>query len=169
MTDTSNWLKRSVPGFAQLSDDELSAIVDFSLLWGLFESRVLDTSASAARICSVAKSWRAADLLDASICEVEISFFRKRYFENGAFTYHFDHLHLRNNDREPLVRSVLDGSDSDPANCLATALIIVFRYRNNLFHGVKWQYQLAGQLENLTHANALLMKALERSGRLADI
>ena len=46
-------------------------------------------------------------------------------------------------------------------------LIIVWRFRNNLFHGEKWAYQLQGQLSNFTHANAVLMRLLERHGQLA--
>lgn len=64
------------------------------------------------------------------------------------------------------MRGVLSGSDIDAKRRLATALIIVFRYRNNLFHGLKWQYELAGQLGNFNAANAVLMKALDRYGRL---
>jgi hypothetical protein len=44
----------------------------------------------------------------------------------------------------------------------------VFRYRNNLLHGVKWQYKLQGQLGNFTTANDVLMRVLERHGALAD-
>jgi hypothetical protein len=54
------------------------------------------------------------------------------------------------------------------ANRIAAVLIIVFRYRNNLFHGVKWQYKLEGQLGNFSAANDALMKVLERHGALAD-
>lgn len=66
------------------------------------------------------------------------------------------------------MRAVIDGSDKDPCSRMAAVLIIVFRYRNNLFHGVKWQYKLQGQLGNFTTANDVLMKVLERHGALAD-
>ena len=39
--------------------------------------------------------------------------------------------------------------------------IVVYRIRNNLFHGMKWAYGMRGQLENFRHANAVLIKALE--------
>ena len=47
-----------------------------------------------------------------------------------------------------MVSAVIDGSNNDSRDRVATVLIIVFRYRNNLFHGVKWQYKLADQLGN---------------------
>jgi hypothetical protein len=69
-------------------------------------------------------------------------------------------------DRAPLVRAILDGTDNDPQTKAAAVLIIVYRYRNNLFHGVKWSYEIAGQFENITHANSSMIKALEQHGQL---
>jgi hypothetical protein len=66
----------------------------------------------------------------------------------------------------PLIRSVIDGSNNDPSHRVATVFIVILRYRNNLFHGMKWQYQLAGQLDNFTNANNALMTALEHHGQL---
>jgi hypothetical protein len=53
-----------------------------------------------------------------------------------------------------------------PRSALAVVLIIIYRYHNNLFHGVKWEYLLAGQLDNFNHANNVLMKLIERYGGL---
>ncbi len=66
----------------------------------------------------------------------------------------------------PLVRAVISGSSNDPVARVTTVLIIILRYRNNLFHGVKWSYELAGQFENFTHANNALVTALDRHGQL---
>ncbi|MGI6855160.1 hypothetical protein [Mesorhizobium sp. 1B3] len=76
-------------------------------------------------------------------------------------------LKLRPADHLDLVRSVLDGSNNDPHDRLLTVLMIVWRFRNNFFHGEKWAYRLQGQLQNFTHANAILMRLLERHGQLA--
>ena len=51
---------------------------------------------------------------------------------------------------------------------MAAILIIVFRYRNNLFHGAKWRYNLKDQLGNFTVANNVLTKVLDRHGGLAE-
>lgn len=118
-------------------------------------------------ICAKADAWRDAGTLDADQYDAELAYFRERYFANGAFTHHFAHLHLRPADQPDLVRSVLDGSNNDPRDRLLAALMIVWRFRNNLFHGEKWAYQLQDQLSNFTNANALLMRLLERHGQLA--
>jgi hypothetical protein len=59
--------------------------------------------------------------------------FRQRYFVNGAFTHHFPHLRLRPADQSYLVRSVLDESNNDPRDRRLAVLMIVWRFRNNLF------------------------------------
>ncbi|ARQ13724.1 hypothetical protein NXC12_PE00122 (plasmid) [Rhizobium etli] len=168
MTKTMEWLQAKAPGFKNLSKDEQNAIADFSLLWSLFESRVLNTEGNVKNICAAVESWHDASTLDADAFDPELAYFRERYYATGAFTYHFNHLHFRKPDREDLVRAVIDGSDNDPRSRMAAILIIVFRYRNNLFHGVKWQYNLEGQFGNFTAANAILMKVLERYGALTE-
>jgi hypothetical protein len=168
MTKTMDWLKAKAPGFSRLTHDEQNAISDFSLLWSLFESRILNTAGNAKKICDAVEAWHNTGTLDAAAFQAELAYFRQRYYADGVFTYHYHHLHFRNRDREALVRAVIDGSDNDPRNRIAAVLIIVFRYRNNLFHGVKWQYELEGQLGNFAAANDALMKVLERHGALAD-
>lgn len=168
MTRIIDWLRAKAHGFNYLSNEEISAILDFSLLWALFESRLLNTEGSARSICDLVDGWQKDGTLDAPSFDPELGYFRQRYFANGAFTDHFDHLHLRRNDQEGVVRAVIDGSDNDPRTRVAAILIIIFRYRNNLFHGVKWQYKLVDQLGNFTAANAVLMKVLDRHGALLE-
>jgi hypothetical protein len=115
-------------------------------------------------IRAVVDAWHEAGTLQTEVYDQQLAYFRQRYFVNGAFTYRFDHL--RPNDQVPLIRSVIDGSSNDPSRRVATVFIVILRYRNNLFHGMKWQYQLAGQLDNFTNANCALMTALEHHGQL---
>ncbi len=168
MTENIDWLRAKVHGFNQLSTEELSAISDFSLLWSLLEARILNSDGSARAICDVVDAWTTAGTLDASLLDPELSYFRQRYFANGAVTDHYEHLGLPKNDLGAMVRAVIDGSNNDPRDRVAAVLIIVFRYRNNLFHGVKWQYKLGDQLGNFTTANAVLMKVLDGHGALTE-
>jgi hypothetical protein len=61
------WLLANAPGFENLVKKERSAIVDFCLLWSLFEARILDSAGSANRICSTVKSWYDAGQLQAEV------------------------------------------------------------------------------------------------------
>jgi hypothetical protein len=160
------WLLEKVPGFQALPEADSTEIFHFVFLWSLFEAQIMGNFARANLICTKVDDWSAAGTLDADQYDSELAYFRQRYFANEAFTYHFEHLHLRPADRPVIVRSVIDGSNNDPRDRLLTVLLIVWRFRNNLFHGEKWAYQLQGQLTNFTHANAVLMRLLERHGDL---
>ncbi|MEN8132224.1 MAG: hypothetical protein ABFS45_19010 [Pseudomonadota bacterium] len=59
------------------------------------------------------------------------------------------------------MRSVLKGEATDIADVVAVLLIIVYRFRNNMLHGLKWAYEIRGQLENFTHVNTVLMRVIE--------
>jgi hypothetical protein len=167
MSENLQWLRDKAPGFGALSEEERDAFIEFAFLWSLFESRILDARASAAKIVEVTKAWCGSGELDVLICEDELAYFRKRYFSDGNFTYHFGQLNFRRPDREALVKQVINGTNNNPKDCLTAVLIIVLRYRNNLFHGIKWDYELSNQLENFTHANNVIKKTLDRYGCLA--
>lgn len=161
-----NWLRERAPGFGQLSKQECDAITDFSLLWALFEARILSHEGNAGQIGAVIDQWSIEGALRAESYAQELAYFRQRYFAAGEATYHFEHLNLRRNDQPMLVRAVLDGSNSVPRDCMFAILIIILRFRNNLFHGIKWNYGIADQLQNFTTANNVLMKLLEHHGQL---
>ncbi len=135
-------------------------------MWTFFEAKALDTAASANSILSLVKKWGRTQTLDISAFAESLEYFKNRFVSNGAFTYKFERLNLRKNDKPDLVKAVLKGETTDPTSSLAALLIIIYRLRNNLFHGVKWAYNFEDQLSNFTHANYVLMILLERHVRL---
>ena len=100
-------------------------------------------------------------MLDAVAFARSLAYFKDRYFQNGMATEHFRGLNLRRNDEPSLVEAVLKGENTNPIDGVIVLLIVVFRLRNNLFHGAKWAYGISDQLGNFTHANATLMSALD--------
>ena len=156
-----DWLQNNAPGFRDLSGDERDAIMQFSLLWSLFEAKALKTHGNADSILAVAKQWANKGLLAVESFGPELVYFQNRYYADGDFTYHFDQLRLRRADQPDLVKRVLKNEAADFAEVAAALLIIVYRFRNNLLHGVKWAYEIRGQFENFRHANAVLMQAIE--------
>lgn len=156
-----DWLCAKAPGFNELPHDDRLAIMHFLLLWSFFEAEVLKTSASATAILAVVHKWDAEDRLNIAAFTESLRYFKARYFEDGTATEHFGKLKLRRNDKPSLVEAVLRGENTNPADSVSALLIIVYRLRNNLFHGVKWAYGIHGQLGNFTHANTALMNALE--------
>ncbi|MCT9000418.1 hypothetical protein [Chelativorans intermedius] len=163
------WLHHHAPGFADLSGDERDAIMHFSLLWSRFEATALETNGSAKAIVDLTSHWADQGGLTKDSFAEALAYFRNRYVEQGAFTHHFDHLHFRHGDRQDLVELMLKGESDHPADIAAAVLIIVYRYRNNYLHGMKWAYELKGQLDNFTRANSVLMKALELHGQFGAV
>lgn len=161
-----DWLCLHAPGFKELSNEEREAISHFSLLWSFFEAEALGTNASANAILALTQDWASHGQLNLGAFESGVAYFQTRYFANGTPTEHLHGLALRANDNPALVHSMLKGEALSPAETVAALLIVVYRLRNNLFHGAKWAYGIRGQLANFTHANAALMAALETQGYL---
>ncbi len=160
------WLCAKAPGFNDLSLDERAAVLHFSLLWSFFEAEALHTNASARAILELVHKWAGEGRLNIASFAPSLAFFRDRYFDQGIATEHFEGLNLRQNDYPELVGAVLKGENTNSEDCVAVLLIVVFRLRNNLFHGVKWADGISGQLNNFTNANAALMAALETHDHL---
>ncbi|EMB4337254.1 hypothetical protein I5462_12550 [Citrobacter freundii] len=154
-------IEKFAPGVVQLSPMEVEALQRFTLLWTLFESQVLDNNASVKKI---SEKVEAIDLrkLGNEWFQAPLSYFSKRYIEDGRENYRFENLHLRKNDNPDLVRTVLTGEIDNPSLQLIVCLTIVYRFRNNFFHGIKWAYGLQEQFENFTHSSNLLSEYLER-------
>jgi hypothetical protein len=156
-----DWLYAKAPGFSALSKQERTAIMHFSLLWSFFEAKMLNTRASATAILTLTHNLAAQGRLNVIPFTKSLDYFRDRYYKDGVATDYFSGLNFRGNDNQALVRAVLKRENTNPADCVAALLIIVYRLRNNLFHGVKWEYEIEGQLDNFTHANTVLMAALD--------
>jgi len=128
-----------------------------SALWTVYEGTVLQASGSAAAIILTVDSLKSRGRLSLDPFRPAIEYFTGRYFDGSDLTEAFHGLHLRSNDRRELVENVLRGKSSDDAEILSAVLIIIYRLRNNLFHGVKWSYGIKDQLENFRNANAVLV------------
>jgi hypothetical protein len=155
------WLEKTVIGFSLLSGTEREAIKDFALLWTVYEGMVLDASGSAAAIKRAVGLLKSEGRLSLDRVLPMIRYFRDRYFDGIDLTDEFYSLHMRRNDDSNLVERVLRGKSNDDPEMLSAVLIIIYRLRNNLFHGVKWSYGIRGQLGNFQNANAVLMAAIE--------
>lgn len=156
-----DWLSKNAPGFAELPELDRETISDFALLWSFFESTAMGTSASAKSIQHLAKSWFDSGKLNGNPFDGPLSYFRDRYFTKTNETEYFKGLMLRANDNESMVRDVLSGKSDEPVECAAGLFIVIYRLRNNLFHGAKWAYGIKGQHGNFMNANLALIAALE--------
>lgn len=80
---------------------------------------------------------------------------------DGGTNHKFQRLNFRRNDRRELVEAVLLEDDVVPGEIAKALLIIAFRLRNNLFHGIKWAYEMRDQQRNFEHATIVLTRILD--------
>lgn len=149
-------------GVHGLEEREFDAIRDFTLLWGLFEGRAMGTRGSQNEVVAAVGRMALPDPLPDAFAAA-LAFWRHRYWENGGPNASFGALHFAVNQHRTDTLTVLSSGCNDPAAVTTALLQIAMRLRNNLFHGVKWQYRLHDQLENFRHANDVLMAATDLS------
>lgn len=159
--DAIRWLEKNAMGFAELQPQERTAPMHFSLLWSYFEAEALHANGSSDRVTTWVRDLHTQGKLNPTMFSSALDYFKDRYFQDGHFTHHFDGLQLRANDSPELVRAVLSGFNPDPVDSVVALFIIIYRFRNNYFHGPKWAYNLQGQLLNFTFANNSIMAAMD--------
>lgn len=158
---TLEWLSNKVPGFAGLSIEERDAIVDFSFLWSLFEGTEMNRNCNVHTIRKYVTGLERQGRLVDFDCETYLKYLKNRFYQNGSVTDHFAHLHLERNNNPEEVVEALSSENTTKVVKVIGCLIVIYRLRNNLFHGEKWQYQLQDQKNNFAFANEFL-KSLMR-------
>ncbi len=148
-----NWINQRFG--IQLNAVDLESIKDFALIWNIFERFVCNNNFGIARVqqANAQKQLLIADF------QPQLDYFKNRYTENGQTNNRFDNLHFRPNDRENFVRQVLLSNNNSVQDIVLAITIIVYRFRNNLFHGIKDIQVIHEQRVNFEHANSFL-KAL---------
>ena len=165
-TNALEWLHEYADGFKNIGKKKRNAIMHFSFLWSLFEYKALCKNANATAILIHAKKLEDCELLPKIPFEQEMRYFKNRYINtDGSPTDRFEKLCFRAHDRKELVQNALNGS-GEKFEIVAAPLIIVYRIRNNFFHGPKWHYNFAGQHKNFKCANSILMEALDLQNKL---
>jgi hypothetical protein len=155
------WFNQYAPGFARLTAAEREAINDFALVWPLFEAKVLNNNASSNAIGRVVAEWaRQGKLVDDPFAQA-IAHIQDRYCENARTNHRFDRLNLRENDKPEMIRRVVLGQHASTEERAAAALIVAYRFRNNLYHGAKLDYGIQEQQDNFEIAKDMLMKAID--------
>lgn len=129
----------------------------FLVLWNLFECRLFGTSFSIDK--AIIKSYKATE----EVSKVTLSYFQSRYVEKGKTNQKFDGLNFRARDKKENVARVLcDGNDAD-LNPDTAIQCIIFRLRNNLFHGLKSVEAFSRQNDMFDVVNKYLLSCLENN------
>lgn len=152
------YLCQRLDGLGGLTNEERESVTGFSLLYMYFEARVMNTQANAHTLKRLA-----VDLADAVPVGAQdvlqcYAYFRDRYWANAGSAQYVHALKM--SDAMSLEVLPRLANEPDDHGKLLTCLLIILRYRNNLFHGVKWMYGIEGQKENFDHATRLLLAVI---------
>jgi hypothetical protein len=141
-----------------LNEESLSEIKDFSLIWNVFEGRVCNNNFSIAEVQQrIVERKFIADSFAS-----HLQYFKNRYINAGETNERFEFLYFRPNDRREFVRRVLLNELTDIGDVLLAIVIIIYRFRNNLFHGLKDIQVIDQQHTNFETANSFLMIFLDQ-------
>lgn len=155
------WLRQRPDGLQYIDDEMQKLIVDFSLLWMYFEANYLGMDGTPEVLLHMVEKLAKAGLLDGTAIEPPFAYFRQRYLVDGKPSPHFADLKLANKWKE-VVENGLRGSESVQQQ-LDVCVLILNRYRNNLFHGPKWIARFEGDRVNLVHAVGLVTAIIRMS------
>ena len=162
--ETYNTIRQHIPNFEKLPDEEKQEISSFTWLWSTFEGKHCDTNATQQNLTAFAERNVVSDNMTAEHAICAWNYFKDRYLPSDAEQNYLDHLMGNIPNRGRRIRSAITaGLDNDATTnekCIALVLII-YRMRNNLFHGTKGQYGFVDQFENFKHANELLRSWIE--------
>ena len=150
-----NWINQKYG--INLNDDYLTSIKDFALIWSIFEGQLFSNSFSIdkAEIVIQNKEFNLENF------QADFEYFKNRYIVNGITNIKFENLYFRRNDRKDFVTSVLLSNSADVKEVVLATTIIIYRIRNNFFHGLKDFRIIEQQVDNFTHANSFLTVFLD--------
>ncbi len=167
---SAEWLTQHIENTQQLSQEALDAVSDFTLMWALFEaSEGQQIGNMLGQLSPFAE--RVSNVIPDDLLASQIEYWSQRYTrvteETDQFepTWRFHHLGFNEAWHSELVFRVLTGNTHFRKDKVEACLLIVYRYRNRLFHGMKDITRLNGQVENLNHASATLQLLMPFGGR----
>ncbi|MBI6799079.1 hypothetical protein KDL21_01925 [Pseudomonas syringae pv. syringae] len=153
--NAAQWFSDNTAGGSRLTLETQHSIADFTTMWNFFEGNLCRNEGNVPAFESVADRYRPSAEQHQKVCGC-LAFWRSRYTSEEGILPRFDRLEFRARDRRPMVESVLLGQNDEPRDVLLAMLIIIYRLRNNLFHGLKSLEILNDQVENLRTATYCL-------------
>lgn len=158
--NAADWIAQNTVGGLNLSIEAQQAVADFTTMWNFFESTHCDNRASIAAFEHVVEQYEPTEVSGEAL-KACLTFWSFRYRSRDGFSTRFDGLYFRQRDRRDHVEKVLLGEVEGAKEELLALLIIVYRLRNNLFHGLKTLEMLNDQVENLRNASRCMAAAME--------
>ena len=128
-SEISQWIDNYL--HISLDTEEYVEVRNFLILWNLFEAKWFK--------CNFGRNKRNIQNihLTSDIFNQTLQYLQRRYITNGSTNERFMRLRLRNNDDTTSIQRVLLGLTNNSCDIIKAIIMIIYRYRNNLFHGEK--------------------------------
>jgi len=159
--DEIQWLNNHLRVQIKIEPSTLKNILCFSLIWNLFEGEFCKTRASAETLKAFVETMNTKGLVTQLDFKDHLEFFRGKYLNFGEVNSNFRSLEFRSRDKCDHVIAVLKGNLNHESDIALALLLIIFRFRNNYFHGIKKFMSIAEQEENFKRANEILINCIE--------
>ena len=145
--------------------NNIESVKNFALLWNLFERYFCDKHASLSKIQKNINKMIANNYSFPQIIYNDyFNDYQQRYLSGGRTNQSFEALLFRDNASDKkykkLLKSILENSEAEANKKVFACFIIIYRLRNNLFHGSKNIATIARQNDNFIKANKVLMSFL---------
>ena len=152
MSEVLNFLNRKFN--INLSEVDLNFIKDFVLLWNLLESKYQERNFRINNVLrEIENNANRFNCNNEKLNDI-FSYFYDRYQDRERL----EKLNLKNNNFN-FVKEILN-KQKEEITCIEKIkliMLIVYRYRNNLFHGEKDLTYIEYQKENFNYANKFLI------------
>ncbi len=158
-----HWIDTNCRGAHALKRESVDVVSSFTLMWNIFEGAVCDNNARIIEVFKrLANEIAQRGLLPQNVKD-GVLFWRQRYVTDAKLNNRFERLRFKRHDCREHIEAVLRSEKDDPESQLLAVMIVIYRLRNNLFHGLKEIDALNDQVPNLTMACLVLAAILEVS------
>ena len=174
---TNDWLKTFFKTDNEnINYEKIENVKNFAILWNLFERYFCDKKADLNVISEkIRKLNESGYTFPSKISGEYYDYFRNRYITHDNTNAIFESLNFRQTagdmNHKSNLKNILLSDDSTNDKKVLACLIIIYRFRNNLFHGSKNIATIDNQEENFKVANEIIMIFLEflkKSGKLNE-
>jgi len=155
-----SWVRNKLPDASSLKTETLKTVEGFVLLWNIFEGSMCNANANIEKFQNIAQNLTNSQVVEKSVNK-SLSFYRDRYVEKQEIKQLFYGLNFRSGDMKEHVESVLKGEKTKLYDKILALLIIAYRIRNNIFHGLKSASKWNKQTENISEASRILSFIIE--------
>lgn len=157
--NASDWIIENLEHPEVLELKTLNSLGNFTMMWAIFEASEGEERNNMLGQITLF-STRLAEHAPVNLVDEEFTYWKARYIANGGPTNKFRHLRLSDDRQVELLLKTLSTEQSAFRDKLECCLLIVYRYRNNMFHGMKDVRKLNDQEQNFLMATSLLQKVL---------